>query len=167
MIVQLDDPSLKDPDLHAPYRQWAKSLLEREWGGLPIVSRGRAHLAHLLPGYVVLIEDEPVGLATYRLDQGECELVSLNSSRPNIGVGTALLRAVINRAKMCGCSRVWLITTNDNLPGLRFYQRRGFYLVALYPQALDVTRKMKPSIPKTGIDGIPIRDEIELEMTLG
>ena len=62
---------------------------------------------------------------------------------------------------------MWLITTNDNLNALRFWQKRGFHLIKIYPSAIDkVSRKIKPQIPKMGADGIPIRDEIELEMKL-
>ncbi len=32
--------------------------------------------------------------------------------------------------------------------------------------AVDESRKYKPEIPLLGMDGIPIRDEIELEMAL-
>ncbi len=49
---------------------------------------------------------------------------------------------------------------------VRFYQRRGFVLVALRRSAVDESRKFKPEIPLLGMDGIPIRDEIELEMAL-
>ena len=59
-----------------------------------------------------------------------------------------------------------MITTNDNLNALRFYQKRGFVLAALYPNALVQSRKLKPEIPETGIGGLPLRDEIELEMKL-
>jgi ribosomal protein S18 acetylase RimI-like enzyme len=55
---------------------------------------------------------------------------------------------------------------NDNLHALRFYQKRGFVLVALHRNALEASRKLKPEIPLVGIDGIPIRDEIELELVL-
>ena len=58
------------------------------------------------------------------------------------------------------------MTTNDNLHALRFYQRKGFTLAGLRPNALAQTRKQKP-VPLLGADGIPIRDEIELEMILG
>ena len=57
-------------------------------------------------------------------------------------------------------------TTNDNTRALRFYQRAGFRLTALHPDAVDEARKIKPGIPGTGEDGIPIRDEIELTMEL-
>ncbi|MGD8245715.1 MAG: hypothetical protein PVG25_02965 [Anaerolineae bacterium] len=62
--------------------------------------------------------------------------------------------------------RIWLITTNDNLAALRFYQRRGFSLVAVHPGAVDQARTLKPEIPAIGHSGIPIRDEIELELPL-
>ncbi len=61
---------------------------------------------------------------------------------------------------------MFLITTNDNTPALRFYQRRGFRLVALRPGAIDAARRLKPGIPAVGLDGIPLRDEIELEQAL-
>ena len=65
-----------------------------------------------------------------------------------------------------GCGRLWLITTNDNLPALRFYQRQGFRLVALYTNALAETRRLKPTLPLIGLNGIPLRDEIELDIIL-
>jgi len=83
-----------------------------------------------------------------------------------VGSGTALMEAVAAAARDAGCRRVWLITTNDNLRALRFYQRRGFRLAALHRDALDRSRELKPSIPDVGLDGIPLRDELELELTL-
>ncbi len=90
------------------------------------------------------------------------------SGRPTRqGVGTALLSAVARVAKAAGCSRLWLVTTNDNLHALRFYQRRGFRLVALRPGAIDrARRELKPEISLVGLEGIPIHDELELERWL-
>jgi hypothetical protein len=59
------------------------------------------------------------------------------------------------------------MTTNENLPALRLYQRTGFRLVELRPGAVDQARSRKPSIPKTGHEGIPIRDELDLVLDLG
>lgn len=53
-------------------------------------------------------------------------------------------------------------TTNDNLPALRFCQKHGFTLHALRPGSVDFARRIKPSIPAVGVDGIPMRDEIDL-----
>lgn len=90
----------------------------------------------------------------------------MNSVRENQGVGTALLKAVESAARDAGCHFLRLVTTNDNLKAMKFYQRRGFVLYALHPDAVTQSRALKPEIPTTGNDGIPIRDEIELEFTL-
>ena len=107
-----------------------------------------------------------VGLATYRIESDECEIVTLNSIVEGIGAGSALINAVRSKALASNCRRVWLITTNDNLPALRFYQRRGFTLAALYSNALERSRQLKPEISLVGLDGIPLRDELELDMPL-
>jgi GNAT superfamily N-acetyltransferase len=76
------------------------------------------------------------------------------------------MNAVVDEARKQNCERVFLATTNDNLHALRFYQKRGFELVAVHRGAVNESRKIKPGIPLIGNDGIPIRDEIELEMNL-
>ncbi|MER3420696.1 MAG: GNAT family N-acetyltransferase, partial [Chloroflexota bacterium] len=89
-----------------------------------------------------------------------CEVVTLNSLLP--GAGTALLQAAERYARAHGCARLRLITTNDNLAALRFYQRRGLRIAAVYPGAVEAARRIKPQIPLVGAGGIPVRDEIEL-----
>jgi hypothetical protein len=61
---------------------------------------------------------------------------------------------------------VWLITSNDNLNALRFYQRRGYRLAAVHRDAIVLARQIKPEIPLVGDFGIPLTDEIELEKLL-
>ena len=75
-------------------------------------------------------------------------------------------RAVPEPARR-GCSRTWLITSNDNVNAIRFYQRRGMRLVAVHRGAIDEARQLKPSIPLVGKHGIPIHDELEFELPLG
>jgi hypothetical protein len=59
------------------------------------------------------------------------------------------------------------VTTNDNLGALAFYQRLGFRLSALRPGAVDEARAtLKPEIPATGEEGLPLRDELELSFPL-
>ena len=146
-------------------REWAAGKLRELWGEL-VVSRGRVHDVATLPGVVAEDGGEPVGLATYRIDGAGCEVVTINAFPKGGGAGTALIHAVSQVARDAGCRRVWLITTNDNLRALRFYQRRGFRLAALHRDALDRSRELKPSIPEVGLDGIPLRDELELELRL-
>ena len=153
-------------ELEEQYRDWARRLLISEWGGGEVVSHGQVHDVLKLPGYVALLGEEPVGLVTYHIRGSECELITLNSLEEGIGIGSALVKRVAAKAQDEGCRRLWLITTNDNTKALRFYQINGFRLAALRRGAIENSRKLKPLIPLIGIDGIPIRDEIELEMGL-
>jgi hypothetical protein len=81
---------------------------------------------------------------------------------PGAGVGSALLGAVEKVAADHGGKRVVVITSNDNLSALRFYQLRGYRMVAVRVGAIDAARESKPTIPAYGLDGIPIHDELEL-----
>ncbi len=147
-------------------RSEVAEMLITVWGSDRMVSRGKLWYPGELPGYFAIVDGKPAGLITYHIDNHQCEVVTLNSRIERCGIGSALLAAVQEAAREAGCERLWLITTNDNLPALRFYQKRGFRLASLYPNALEVSRKIKPEIPLTGLDGISLRDEIELEMPL-
>ena len=148
-------------------REWVARLLTEHWASPRIVSRGRVCDGDRLPGFAAVRDGRPIGLATYRIEGGDCEIVTLNSLAERQGVGSALIDAVKGVARAASCRRLWLITTNDNVFALRFYQKRGFVLVAVHRGALaEARRRLKPEIPLVGLDGIPLRDEIELELTL-
>ena len=145
-------------------RFWILALLRGHWNGEEVVSRGRVLRPADLPGFVALVAGEPQGLATYEIRAAGCELVTLNSLAPRLGLGRRLVDAVREAAAAAGCRRLWLVTTNDNTEALAFYQRIGFRLAALHRDALAESRALKPAIPLTGHLGIPIRDELELEL---
>lgn len=147
-------------------RAWLARLWRDEWGGVTMVTRDQLHHLAALDAFLVWAGEERAGAATYAIQGDACELVSLNASVAGRGIGTALLHAVERAAREAGCRRVWLVTTNDNLDALRFYQRRGYRLVALYPGGVDAARARKPAIPHVGSYGIPLRDELELELRL-
>jgi GNAT superfamily N-acetyltransferase len=147
-------------------RRWMESRFERIFGGDTVVSRGRVHRPRELAGFVALTGGERVGLATFDIRDTQCELVTLDALLQWRGIGTALLAAVEETARAAGCTRLWLITTNDNVDALRFYQRRGFVLAALHRNAIEESRRIKPTIPAVGHFAIPITDEIELEKAL-
>lgn len=144
-------------------RRWAREFLEEEAGAARMVSRGRLHQADQLPGYVAVLSGVRAGLLTYRIDEGELEVVTLYVRPRQRGVGTRLLNQALQVARREGCRRLWLITTNDNDPAIAFYQRRGMKLVAVHRGALAESRKLKPEIPLIGLGGKPIEDEIEFE----
>jgi GNAT superfamily N-acetyltransferase len=143
-------------------------LATESWGSPIVVSREVAHDVRDLPGVVAVEVDSDrwLGVASYRFEAGECELVQLAALERGKGVGTALLDAVTQKARAAGARRVWLTTTNDNLDAIRFYQRRGLRFIWIWRDAVTRARKIKPEIPLTGDYGIAITDEIELELDL-
>ena len=161
------EPSILIRAPHASERAWLERQLLQSWGSTVVVSRGQVHDASRLSALVAVHGDELVGLATFILDDAQCELLTLDALRQRQGVGSALLARVAERAAERGCRRVWLITTNDNIDAIRFYQRRGLRLTAVHPGAVDDARRIKPTISMIGEHGIPIHDELEFELRLG
>ena len=134
------------------------------WGSGKIVTRGKIYDASKLPGFLAKEKEQTQGFITYRIDENEMEIISLNSFKERIGVGSSLIDAVKKIAESKSIKRIWLITTNDNYPAVSFYQRRGFRVKAIHKNAIEQSRKLKSGIPLTGIGGVPIKDEIEMEM---
>ncbi|CAJ1001544.1 MULTISPECIES: GNAT family N-acetyltransferase [Bacillales] len=149
-------------------RLWLGGFLREHWGSSNMVyGHGlQVFACDELPGFAAFCGEELVGLVTYAVADGQLQVVSLDSVREGIGVGTSLMLAVERVARDSGMDRVWLLTTNDNLNALRFYQKRGYVLVAVHRNAVEQARRLKPQIPTVGSDGIPLRDEIELEKRL-
>ncbi len=136
------------------------------WGGEEMISRGRIHRPEQLEGFVIEDGKEWIGLLTFMIENNECEVTSLDSLREGQGIGSQLIDRALEEARGRGCKRLFLITTNDNLNALGFYQRRGFEIVAVYRGAINESRKLKPGISLIGYNNIPLRDEIELEIIL-
>ena len=148
------------------YKKWIEALLVKEWGSKIIISRGNIHDGTELEGFVALYKNSLKGLVTFKIFEKELELITLNAVIPNIGIGTQLLNHVIRHARENSCNRICLITTNDNLDAMRFYMRHNFSMNKIHFNALEKSRKIKPSIPLIGFYNLPIMDEIEFEMLL-
>jgi GNAT superfamily N-acetyltransferase len=146
---------------------WVSRVMITKWDAEIVVAHSEVFHAADLPGFAAVVDTEPVGLLTYNITGNECEIVTLNSWYEGKGVGTALILAARQAAVRAGCRRVFLVTTNNNTHVLRFYQKRGFVLSAVRLNAISDSRKLKPQIQFVDEDGLPIRDEIELEINLG
>ena len=136
------------------------------WGDDIIIVHGNIYRPEDVEGFVVEEHNGWIGLITFLFQSNECEITSLDSLHAGQGIGTALLEKVIEEARAKECRRIFLITTNDNLHALGFYQRRGFELVKINRGAVNESRKIKPGIALIGENNIPLRDEIELELEL-
>jgi GNAT superfamily N-acetyltransferase len=140
-------------------RAWLRALIETAWG-LPVVSTSGLHDPSTLPGFVAWSGGERTGALTYRLSADGCEVVTLNSLLEGRGIGSALLTAVKQVADERGI-RLWLITTNDNIRAIRFYQRQGMDLYRLHRDFIDTVRAAKPEIAGAATDGIMFRHALE------
>jgi ribosomal protein S18 acetylase RimI-like enzyme len=132
-----------------------------------VARRGTIEVPMEHPQLVAFDGNRLLGVLTYVVKGRDCEVLTLHADVRREGVGTKLMDAAQRIAREHGCRRLWLITTNDNVDALRFYQRRGLRLAALYKGAVDHAReRLKPQIPELGDYGIPLRDELELELEL-
>jgi GNAT superfamily N-acetyltransferase len=141
----------------------AADILRQQWVE-PIYARGRIYLFEACQ---IFLAGDMDGIAAVSHDEPPfMELVAINAFPPRRGMGSALIEAIASSAAALGFEAIRLTTTNDNVDGLRFYQRRGFQLTALRPGAVDESRRLKPTISMTGQHGIPIHDELDLIRSL-
>ena len=147
-------------------RERINQFIIHQWFTMQMVVHGESINLGEADGWYACDNNEIIGLVTYHIAGNEMEILSLDSLIENKGTGTALLHQALLDAKNAGLTRVRLITTNDNLHALRYYQKRGFDIIGFNYNALDEARKIKPEIPLTGMDGIPLKHEIELELLL-
>ncbi|MBK7048506.1 MAG: GNAT family N-acetyltransferase [bacterium] len=160
------DVSMRVTELTDDDRLWVQERTELLFGGDFVVSRSEVHDPHKLPGFIATEGRERVGLATYCIWGGACELVTIDALCQYMGVGTMLLDKVEEVARAAGCESIWTITTNDNLDAQRFFQKRGFMISQVRLGGMTKIRLLKPNVPKVGYYGIPVRDEIEFEKRL-
>ena len=147
-------------------RELVNQFFIDNWFSTDISIRGEIIDGTKLDGFLLQEENTIIGLVTYTFFGDICEIVSVDSKRENVGIGTALLNEIEKIARENKCKKMRLITTNDNLRALQFYQKRGYCLTKLYPNVMDEVRKVKPDVPLIGENDIPLRDEIELEKNL-
>ena len=151
---------------------WAEAFLDRTLGGRTQARRGELIDVLGEAGLVAEAGGARVGLVAWRAEEdgrtAEITILAITPEARGRGIGRALLDAAVKALRTAGIDRVWLVTTNDNLAALRLYQRAGWRLTLLRPGAVaEMRRTLKPSIPAISDAGIPIHDELELEIQLG
>ena len=145
--------------------RWASGFLDEHLGGRRQARRGEV-IDVLGPG-LGFVSGDRTGLLTYRVDGHALELTALAAEPRGRGTGTSLVDAFVAAARFVGVSRIWVVTTNDNLDALAFYEHRGFRVTTVRTGAVDEARRtLKPTIPVVGQHGIEMHDEIELTLDL-
>lgn len=158
---------MKIIEMKEAYRARVAEFIKQNWAEVFIISCGRKLYPAELEGLVALDDnDNIVGFVTYEIIDSVCEVVTLDALEKFSGVGTKLLERLVDKLRSQDIKRLWLITTNDNIDAIRFYQRRGWKMVGINVDALDYSRQLKPKIPLIGEYGIPLRHEIVFEYSL-
>ncbi len=145
-------------------RAQANAFIARQWHSTAMIIRGKVIDMTTVEGILALQNEAVIGLITFVLRGTICEITSLDSLIEKHGIATALLKRVIDIARNHECRKLLVVTTNDNTHALRFYQKRGFDMARFHRNALKHSRELKPEIPLLGMDDIPLRHEIELEL---
>jgi len=147
-------------------RSWMRNVIRKWWGSESVIVRKTRYEPAEMDGFIASHKGEKVGLVILRYDEEFCEIMSLTVSGSHPQIGKKLLLSSIEDAKQHGAKRMIVVTTNDNMNALRFYQKMGFHMHELRVGIVEESRKLKSEIPHVGNYHIPIRDEFELEMIL-
>ena len=152
--------------INSQNRNFINAFIKQHWYTTTMIIRGREIDMTKAEGFYFSEEKNIIGLITYIVYNGILEITSLDSLQENRGIGSKLVEAVIHEAKERKCQKIILITTNDNINAIKFYQKRGFDMANLFRNAVDISRKLKPEIPLIGENSIPLRHEIEFELSI-
>jgi GNAT superfamily N-acetyltransferase len=142
--------------------------LVREHWGLPVVCIDRLYEPPDLEGLVWRDDSGEIqGLVTWAVNGDWGEIVTLDAFVQGAHIGGRLLDAAESALRERGVRTVVVLTTNDNLRAQAFYMRRGYRVTFLALDGMDRVRALKPDVPETGHEGLPLRDMWELRKVLG
>ena len=157
---------MKCEKINSLNRDLVNAFIKQHWYTTTMIIRGKEIDMTKADGFYFRDGKTIIGLITYIVYNNILEIISLDSLRENQGIGNELVETVIHEAKERNLQKIVLITTNDNINAIRFYQKRGFDMVHLFRNAMDISRKLKPEIPLIGENSIPLRHEIEFELSI-
>ena len=142
-------------------------FITEHWHAPHICIRDKLYYPHQAEAFIERRDGKIAALVTYEQQGDAILMITQNSIEPGAGIGASLVLKVIEEARKRKVRRIWLTTTNDNLKSMGFYQRMGFRLVAVHRDVVSGGRQsLKPELPEFGVNGLPILDEIEMELIL-
>ena len=162
----LDLPPVLTREASAEDRAVALALFRRDFGRTSIASFGEIIPLSETSTIVADMQGDISGaLAWKRREEDALQIIAL-ATEPmwqRSGVGGYLVAEAEIVARRTGARRVVLATTNDNLPALYFYQRRGYRLTEVVRNAWRDNAELTIGV---GFAEIPVLDELRLEKTL-
>ena len=162
---RLDLPPVMVREANDADRQAARELFDRDFGRTQVVAFDEVMDMDNVPALVAVVNAEPSGALAYRVFGDALHIVALATDPmwQRSGVGSHLIAEAELLARRLKLPRLIVSTTNDNLPALYFYQRRGYRLTHLAPNNVTAHTHRE----QAGFAGIPVRDEIRLEKRIG
>lgn len=139
----------------------------QRWG-LPLVTMQGVYWPEDVEGLVIKNGGETIlGLITWAVSGERAEVVSIDALTRGRGHGRLLLTAAEHHLAEQGMTLLSVVTSNDNLPAVGFYQKLGFRLIRIHLDGMDRVREHKPNITHVGLAGLPLTDMWELEKSIG
>ena len=143
--------------LENPSQREIEYFIEK-WGSKKMIVSTGDYSIQTLSCFIYEIDDVLLGMLSFSETKDTIEIVSLDSSWRNRGIGSSLLRTLENRAEELK-KNVQVVTTNANHKAIKFYERHGYKCVFVFEGAVDEARKVKPTIPLIEY-GIEVHDEL-------
>jgi ribosomal protein S18 acetylase RimI-like enzyme len=141
-----------------------QELAQHFWGETDVECFDRHYDVLKLPAFVGLSDGEVAGLLSYAIEEDRMVVVMLAVAPLCQGrdLGSRLLASAVREAEQGALSRVVVATSNDDLPALALYQRAGFAITEV------ITGRLVEHHGRVeeGFSGIPVRDEIRLDLLL-
>jgi GNAT superfamily N-acetyltransferase len=160
----LDLPPVLTREATEVERAAALELFRRDFGRTSIASFGEVIPLEETSTIVADMQGDISGALAWKPRDNALQIVALATDPmwQRSGVGGQLLAEAELLARRLKLQRLIVATTNDNLPALHFYQRRGYRLTDFVPGS--ILAHTGPEVP--GFAGIPVRDELRLEKRL-
>lgn len=142
-------------------REKALELFRRDFGPAQLVAYGEAISLEDAATLVAETGNEIAGALAWRYFDGALHILALATDPlwQRAGVGGHLVAEAELLARREQQPRVIVTITNDNLPALYFYQRRGYRVSAILRDSVAAHARDQQAV---GFAGIPIVDEIQL-----
>ena len=161
----LDLPPVLTREATLAERAAALELFRRDFGRTSIASFGEVIPLDETSTIVADMQGDISGALAWKPRDNALQIVALATDPmwQRSGVGGHLVAEAEMMARRTGATRVVLATTNDNLPALYFYQRRGYRITEV---VRDAWRDHAELTIGVGFANIPVLDELRLEKAL-
>ena len=141
-----------------------RRIVEKFWGEDEQLTHDRTYNVPNLSGYIAKSKGALIGFVSTGEIDDDILIVALGvlPEYQSLGIGKALVKKVEDAAFRMKKKRLFVSTSNDDLPALAFYQSIGFQIYEVKPNVIA----MKHGKIISGIAGLPVRDELRLQKTV-